>query len=178
MITSTALKYARALLEAAAENATEDAVLTDLRSFDSLLSGHDELRSTLQNPVVPFPSKRKIVEALGVRIPFSQTVQNFILIAVSNARIHQFSSLVDAFSQVLDEKREIQQGTVYSANALDSAQRELITQGMTRLTKGHVRLAFEEDSDLIGGIKIRLGSTIFDGSIRARLNELEKRLAR
>ena len=178
MISSTALKYARALLEAATENETEDAVLADLKRFDSVLSEHDELRNTLENPVVPFPAKRKIIEALGSRIPFSQTVQNFILIATSNARIHQFSSLVDAFSQVLDEKREIQQGTVYSANTLDSEQREQITQGMTQVTAGQVRLEFKEDSDLIGGIKVRLGSTIFDGSIRARLNELEKRLGR
>ncbi len=178
MISSTTLKYARALLEVALENQSEDAVLVDLQSFDSLLSEHDELRSTLENPVLPFPAKRKIVEAVGARLPLSQSVQNFVLIAASNGRIHQFSSLVEAFSQVLDEKRGIQRGTVFSANPLDESQRLLVSQRMAQLTGGQVQLGFEIDSDLIGGIKIRLGSTIFDGSIRARLNELKKRLAR
>ena len=177
MISSIALRYARALLEVASENRNEDKILSELREFTGLLIGNSELRTTLENPVLPFPSKRKVVEALGVRIPLCVEVQNFILVAVSNARLDHFDSMVEAFSQVLDKKRGIEQGTVFSALPLAEAQREQVTQGMEGFTGGKVRLDFKEDSDLIGGIKIRMGSTIFDGSIRARLNELEKRLA-
>lgn len=177
MISSLTRKYALALLKAASSENQEDAYAQELQDFRALTEEHEELRETLENPVLAFPSKRRIIEALAEKIPLSKSVRNFILVVVSNARMHQFADFVEAYSEVLDQKRGIQRGLVVTARPLETGQQDRVKEGLEKLTGDQVRLDFQQDEDLIGGIKIRMGSTIFDGSIRARLDELERRLA-
>ncbi len=177
MIGALANKYARALAEVALDQGTETAVELQLGTFAGLLSSHRELRQTLRNPAIPFVAKREIVEGLARRIPFDRVVTNFLLVILENNRMRHFRAFMDAFREVLDEKEGIVRGAVRTATALDEQARMRLEQAVSSAVKKRVNLSYEQDPSLIGGLKLQVGSTIYDGSVQTQLETIRARLA-
>ncbi len=177
MATAIGLKYGRMLAEVAAESDREARALTELKAFGDTLAGSSELREALENPVIPFASKRAIVERLCQRLKISGIVSNFILIVLENGRIRRFQDFVQAYQDVLDERAGIVRGKVHAAHELPKPLRARLEKTMSDYLGKQVTLSFHSDPDLIGGVKLEVGSMIFDGSIRARLDVIQKMLA-
>jgi F-type H+-transporting ATPase subunit delta len=177
MLSSVAMKYARALVEIAAEKDEKGEVYLQVRALGNLLETHSELRETLLSPVVSFASKRKIIEALAVRIPLGDSVRNFTLLILKNGRMKHFPRFVSAVRDVLDELEGVVRAGVYSTHTVADEVKPQLRKAVRDLTGKEVRLDFHEDSELLGGLKLQIGSEIYDGSIRAQLDRIQKTLA-
>ncbi len=176
MVSSLAVKYARALLGVVAESGREAQTLEQLSAFRQLLESHRELRETLENPALPFFAKRRIVEQIAAGLPLSTTVRNFVLVVLENGRIGQFGRFLEAYRELWDERQGILRGRVTSARDLDLELRRKLESSIRELARRDVKLDYRRDASLIGGVKLQIGSTIFDSSIRTQLQEIERRL--
>lgn len=176
MIPSIALKYARALAELAAEGNQQDLVHRELVTVNELFQAHGKLIETLKNPSIPFSAKRGIVEQIAETVSLSPMVVNFTLVLLEKARIHQFDQMVGAYQVVLDERQGIVRGEVTSCQAISPAIQQRLEEVASSFTGRKVRLDYHTDESLIGGLRLQMGSTVLDGSIRTQLNEMRRRL--
>ncbi|MFB3905292.1 MAG: ATP synthase F1 subunit delta [Acidobacteriota bacterium] len=176
MTSAVARKYARALADVGLEEGRADQLLTELRAVQRLLAEYPDLRKTLINPALPFNRKRTILEVIAPRIPVSQTTHNFLLVLLKAARLAQFDQVLEAYEIALDESRGVVRGIVSSARVLDQLTQARLESLLADRTGKLVRLRYVEDASLIGGVKVQIGSTIFDGSIRAQLQQIKEQL--
>lgn len=176
MTSAVARRYARALADVALEEGRADQLQEELKAVQRLFIDYPELRDALSNPAVPFARKRTILEQLAPRIPISHTTRNFLLVLLKAARLVQLDRVVEAYGAALDESRGIVRGTVASARPLDKLTQARLESVLTDRTGKKIRLSYTEDASLIGGLKVQLGSTILDGSIRAQLQQIKEQL--
>jgi F-type H+-transporting ATPase subunit delta len=176
MTSAVARRYAQALADVALEEGRADGLLEELGAVRKLLAEYPDLLEALTNPALPFGRKRTILEAVAPRIPVSQTTLNFLLILTKTARLVQFDQVIEAYQSALDDSRGVVRGTVSSAKPLDHLTQARLESALGDRTGKSVRLSFVEDRSLLGGVKVQVGSTIFDGSIRAQLQEIKERL--
>ncbi len=178
MASSRARRYARALSQVAVQEDREARVQEDLGSFGTALRTSPELAETLMNPAIPFAPKRRIVEEVGGRLSLVEIAVNFILVLLENGRIGEYDEYVEAYTQVTDQRAGIVRGVVTSARGLDAEIRNRLEEVLSEISRARVRLSYEEDESLIGGLKITVGSVIYDGSIRTHLEEVRRRISR
>ncbi len=178
MASSRARRYARALSQVAVQEDREARVQEDLGSFGTALRTSPELAETLMNPAIPFAPKRRIVEEVGGRLSLVEIAVNFILVLLENGRIGEYDEYVEAYTQVTDQRAGIVRGVVTSARGLDAEVRNRLEEVLSEISRARVRLSYEEDESLIGGLKITVGSVIYDGSIRTHLEEVRRRISR
>ena len=153
----------------------EDA-LQQLRTFQEVFSSSLELRNALSSPSVPAGRKRAVVLRIADSLGLSQTIRNFLFVLIDHRRIPELPQIVPAFDLVLDQRLGFERAEVASARELTDAQRATLNGKLERLTGKRIRMRFTVDESLIGGVVARLGSTVYDGSLRSQLHGLERRL--
>ena len=176
MASSRARRYARVLAEVAVEEGRETRVQEDLGSFGAALQASPELVEMLMSPAIPFAPKRRIVEELAGRLSLVEITVNFILVLLENGRIGEYDEYVEAFTETMDQRAGVVRGVVTSARDLDSEVRSRLEEVLSEISRARVRLVYEEDESLIGGLRIQVGSVIYDGSIRTQLEEVRRRI--
>lgn len=169
-------KYAGALAEVAVELGNQEKVSADLAGFKQLFEGNDELRTVLENPAIAQSAKRKITAEIGTRAGMAKEVANFLSLLLQNNRIELFSEIVPAFEKALSEQLGIVTGEVFTAVPLRDDQRLVVENRLAAITGKTVKLDFHVDDALIGGLKICLGSVIYDVTIKKQLEEIRKRV--
>ena len=178
MASSRARRYARALAEVAVQENRDARVQEDLGAFGTVLQASPELVETLVNPAIPFAPKRRIVEELADRLSLVGITVNFILVLLENGRIREYGEYVQAFTEVMDQRAGVVRGVVTSARSLDTEVRGRLEEVLSEISRARVRLSYEEDESLIGGLRVQVGSVIYDGSIRTQLEEVRRRIGR
>ena len=178
VISSASLKYARALAGACADLEQQDQVRDQLGIFDGLLSSHQQLRRTFSNPTIPFSVKREIVQKLGERLSLNRLVVNLLCVLLENDRIHQFRQMMDAYQVVLEQKRGILTVDAYCAEGIESSLKQRLEETIFTVTGKQVKFRYHVDESLVGGIKLRIGSTIIDGSIQTQLAAFRQQVGR
>jgi F-type H+-transporting ATPase subunit delta len=180
MISSTiADRYASALVDVATGPSGMDAaqVTVQLRAFEALLAGSVELRNALGSPAVAPPRKRAVVRQLADRLGLAKIVRNFLMVLTDHRRLVALSQVIDAFEIHLDERLGFLRAELRSARELEERQKAELADGLSRLTGKKVRARFAVEPELIGGVVARVGSTVYDGSVRGQLDTLARRLA-
>ncbi len=177
MVSLVPLKFAQALADVAGELKQEDQVLEELSSFSALLGSQKELMETLTHPAIPFSAKRNIVQELAKKIPLTQTVVNFILVLIERARLPQFHEVLEAYESILDELHGVVRADVFACEEVDTAMDQRLQKVVSTLTGKKVKINYQVDESLIGGLKLQIGSTIYDGSIGTQLEQFRRRLA-
>jgi len=175
-LSALANRYAKALADVCHKLSVQDRVAEDLLAFENLLNTQTELRSLYLNPVVPVPKKKAITAEILKRFNFTQTTTNFINVLVDQHRIGYFSPIRKAFHQFLNDQLGVVEAEVTMAGDLDPVTQDLLLARLNEMTGRKVTLKFTKDPDIIGGIVTRIGDTIYDGSIRQRLNTLKAQL--
>ncbi len=178
MVSLVPLKFAQALADVAGELKQEDQVLEELSNFSLLLGSHKELMETLTHPAIPFSAKRNIVQELAQEISLTQTVVNFILVLIERARLPQFQEVLEAYESLLDELHGIVRADVFACEEVDKAVDQRLQKVVSTLTGKKGKITYHVDESLIGGLKLKIGSTIYDGSIGTQLEEFRRRLVR
>ena len=178
-ITAVATRYANALADvitAPKTPARPEAVLAELRGFEAVLRGSPELHNALVTPVVPSSRKRAVVAKIGERIGTSAVTRNFLFVLVDHRRIADFSDILQSLEVVLDERLGFARAEVVAARELTQAQRAALGAELERISGKRIRARYGVDASLIGGVLARIGSTVYDGSVRGQLNSLGRRL--
>jgi F-type H+-transporting ATPase subunit delta len=169
-------RYAGALVDVALENRQADQVKEELASFVALLRESAELRAFLASPAIPRASKHAAIEQLVARMGLSRTLRNYLFVVVDHRHAGMLEEIQQAFSRILDARQGIAQAAVTTAAELTAQERAELNEVLTKLTRERVLAVFSTDSALIGGAVVRIGSTIYDGSVRTQLERIRARM--
>jgi F-type H+-transporting ATPase subunit delta len=173
------LRYARALAAVISDQKLDlIAAHGQLNDFANLLAESDELHEVLQNPSIPEAQKLKVLDALSARLGLSRPIRNFIALITHHQRLHELPDMITAYSSLAEENSGIAEVEITTARPLDAENRRLLEQQVAKLAgEPRVQATYYEDPSLLGGAVVKLGSTIYDGSIRAQLEQMRQRLA-
>jgi F-type H+-transporting ATPase subunit delta len=179
-LSAVAARYANALADvvtAGASTLSPQQAIAELRAFETTLRGSAELQNALITPAVPGSRKKAVVGRIADILKLSQVTRNFLYVLVDRRRIASLSHIIQDFETVLDARLGYAQAEVSSARELSEAQCRDLNVRLERLTGKRIRMRFIVDGTLIGGAVARIGSTVYDGSVRGQLASLERRLS-
>jgi F-type H+-transporting ATPase subunit delta len=175
-LSATAQRYASALADVALEQKSGEAVKHDLVAFVEMFSSSADLRNALESPAVNRDVKLKVITTIVTKMGLNAGVRNFICLVVDHRRTEMLREMVEAFGVELNKRLGIEDALVTSARELSVVEKNELTAVLERRTGKKIEVRFQEDSALLGGAIVRLGSTIYDGSVREQLNRLRQRL--
>jgi F-type H+-transporting ATPase subunit delta len=179
MASAIASRYARALVDLAmapASGIDPRAVTAELEAFENAVAASPDLRQVLQSPAVSPARKRALVTRLAGPLGVSRIVRNFLCVVVDRRRTRLLPEMRQAFQAIVDERFGIARADVASAREMSAEQRAALSSQLAALTGRRVECRFEVDGGLIGGAVARIGSTIYDGSVRGQLAALRREL--
>jgi F-type H+-transporting ATPase subunit delta len=176
-VASSAPRYARAFAEVA-ESAKLDAAKAQqqMRDFADTLAGSSELREFLENPSIEMAKKLKVLDAVSGRIGMYAQVRNFIAVILDHHRLPELESILTAYRVLADEHAGAVEAQITSSRPLNAEDRAQLEAQITKLAGARVRARYAEDPSLLGGAVVEIGSTIYDGSVKAQLQQLKQRL--
>jgi F-type H+-transporting ATPase subunit delta len=171
------LRYAHAFASvAAASHLDSSAVQQQLNDFSGTLAGSRELREVLMNPSIATEQKLKILDAIAARISMFPQVRNFLAVIMGHQRLAELDEILAEYYAVADEQSKMAEAEITSALPLNDQDRAELEAEVAKLAGGRVRANYRQDPTLLGGAVVRIGSTVYDGSIRAQLQRLKQRL--
>jgi F-type H+-transporting ATPase subunit delta len=176
-VASSAPRYARAFAEVA-ESAGLDAAAAEqqIRDFAETLAGSGELRELLENPSIELPQKLKVLDAIAARIKMFPQVRNFIAVILEHQRLPELDEILTEYEELVDEHAGAVEARITSARPLNAEDRAQLEAQIAKLAGARVRASYGEDATLLGGAVVEVGSTVYDGSVRAQLERLKQRL--
>lgn len=180
MSLAVANRYARALADVVftpGSGLEPAAALDQVKSFATTAGASQELRNVLNSPAVAPARKRAVAEKLGGPLGHHRVVRNFLYVIIDHRRAGILNEIASAFEAVIDARLGRARADVRSAVPLTDAEQDRLRVGLARLTGKEVRCDFQVDPSLIGGISARIGSTIYDCSVRGQLDTLRSRMS-
>jgi F-type H+-transporting ATPase subunit delta len=173
-----ARRYATALADVVIERGEAREVLDELTAWENMIDENPLLREVFANPTISYEQKRKVLSELIARTKVRPTTQNFLQLLLKNQRLTELSEINRRLAQVLDERAGVVAAQVVTARPIAIDVREMIQQKLKVMTGKDVRLSFETDDKIIGGLITRIGSTVYDGSVKTQLELLATQLER
>ena len=178
-------RYANALVDVVlgssapgkAAGIRSDEAVAQLRTIDATVSGSHALRTVLASPAVPKARKRLVLRRIAETLGLSRIITNFLLVLSDHGRAGALTQTVHAFEQSLDARLGFVHAEVRSALELSAEQQQALSAQLARLAGKQIRMKFVSDPDLIGGVTARIGSKLYDGSVRGRLARMRQGLA-
>ena len=177
MAAAFAARYARAFADVVASTHL-DAVALD-RQFSDFLGtwdGSRELRELFINPAVPSTQKVAILDKLNAKMGLQKELRNLIAVLINNDRISDVQEVATAWRAEMQERLGIRQAEIVTARALGEQERAELVAGVGKLAGSRIEPTFKLDESIIGGTVVRIGSTVYDGSVRGRLERLKQAL--
>ncbi|MEL6343568.1 MAG: ATP synthase F1 subunit delta [Myxococcota bacterium] len=175
---SLARRYARALLDLGRESNKIDAFNQDLETFGAVLALEDgALRFALYNPGLSIAERKSVLEAVLARLELNGMTNNFLKLLVDKNRLSVFDEIQAAYREMADELAGRVRAAVTTATPLSEDNAARIQQVLADSTGRQVIVDFAVDPELIGGIVARIGDTVYDASVRSRLQRLKETIA-
>ena len=174
---SVSLQYANALADIAMEQGAVEPAARQLQEFSAAYMESPELQNYLDSPAISPENKRAVLEKIAARMGASKVVRNFLFVVSDHGRSRDFPQIADSFQDVVRERQGIADAKIFSAVRLSEGQKTELTQKLTQLTGKTVDPNYFIDPELLGGVLVRVGDTIYDGSLRNRLQQMQAKLA-
>lgn len=174
---SASLQYANALADVALAQGAAEPTTKQLSAFGAAYEEFAELRTSLESPAVPVEAKHAVIEKVVSRLGASKILRNFLFVIADRHRTHLLPEIVTTFQQVLRQRQGIAEAEISSAVELSAVQKTEFAKTLARLIGKKIETKYSLDPALLGGAVVRIGDTIYDGSLRSRLNEMRARLA-
>jgi F-type H+-transporting ATPase subunit delta len=169
-------RYAGALVDVAIEKKQADQVKQELANFAAIIRESPDLQAFLSNPSLARAAKHSAIDAIVARMGASRTLRNYLFVIVDQRRAGMLIEIEQAFSRLLDARQGITQASVTSATELTKQERAELGVALGKLTGEKVQAHFATYAGLIGGSVVRIGSTIYDGSVRTQLERMRARM--
>ena len=174
---TSATRYAKALLDVAiAERLDTDAIERDLASVVSAMNQHAELRRAFTSPGIPQSVRSNVVGAYLTQARITGPLGKLIAMLAERGRLDLLPLMLDVYRERLLAHRNIVRATVTSAAALTPERIQRLEASLGRLTGKQVQLEMRVDPSIIGGVVTRIGSTVYDGSLRMQLQKMRQQL--
>jgi F-type H+-transporting ATPase subunit delta len=172
-----ASRYARAFADVVLEAKLDPAeVSRQLDDFAGTFAGSKDLRELLLNPSLPAANRVSILDKVNSRIGCGPLVRNFLAVLIRHERLVALTEIVEEFRLEMNRRLSISDAEIVTARPLEEQERTRLEGEVAELAGTRVNATFREDRSLIGGAIVRIGSTIYDGSVRGRLARLKERL--
>ena len=181
MAAAVASRYARALVDVISDHKSVSALspesaLAQLKEFKGMIESSPELSNVLLSPAVAPARKRAVIAKFAAMMPLATAIRNFLYVLIDHRRTAMLGEVLDAIQSQLDERLGIAQADVSSARPLSDVEQAQIKSSFAAKTGKKIRGQFTVNPDLIGGVTVRIGSTIYDGSVRGSLDGLRRKL--
>jgi len=177
-VAAVSSRYARALADVIADAKLDASdALEQLRSLVAAFQESRELREVWESPAIPVEQKHKVLDALAAKVGVTdRPLRNFIAVLIEKDRIALLAEIAVQLETELNSRNGRLDAEIVSARELDSEQRSSLVAELCRLTGKIVLPRYVTDSKLIGGVTVRVGSTIYDGSVRGQLQRIRQQL--
>lgn len=172
---SIARRYAKALLAIGVDAKTFEKLGDELEQFAALMD-NKELRETLENPSYPISKRKAIIKQLLARLKPSKTIQSFVLLLTDRSRLEALPGIAREYKKMVDEHAGRVRADVTSAQKLNMTDVTRLKQALEKKTGKSVILQQSTNPELIAGMVTQIGSIIYDGSIRTRLEQMRQTL--
>ncbi len=170
-------RYANAFAEVVTAAKLDTAAIDrELSDFLATWEGSQELREFFENPAVPAVQKVEILDKLNAKLKLQKELRNLIAVLISNDRIAHVSEVAQAYRRLLQEQMGIRPAEIVTARELDTKEREELVAELAKLAGSKIEASFTLDKSILGGTVVRIGSTVYDGSVRGRLERLKEAL--
>ena len=174
---TVARRYAAALADVVIAQKEAREVREELAVWEQMIVANPQLQEVFKNPTIPYEQKRSVLNELIARTRVRPTTANFLQVLLRNQRLAELREVNNRFVQVLDDRAGVVSAHVTSARPIDESLKRSLEEKLVNMTGKDVRLTFSTDESLIGGMVTRIGSTVYDGSVRNQLQQLGERLA-
>ena len=175
---SVASTYARAFADVVlADRLNADRSIAELRTIASLLAQSSDLRRVWENPAIPADQKRRVLDVIAERDGVLKQVRNLIALLIDHRRIHFLEPIIAQLEKELDARLGFAEAHITSARELGDAEKREFEAQVQKLTGKKVRARYAQDPLLLGGAVVRIGSTIYDGSVKGQLERLKEAIS-
>ena len=170
-------RYARSLTDVVLEKNLEPEVTGDLKTYGEIFRAVPDLLEALDTPAIPREAKEKLLDEVMAQHPVNPVTSNFLRILLRHNRIRFFSQILEIYLKAINERKGIVSATVTTAAQLSKQEIERLAERLAAVTGKLVNIELRTDADLLGGVVVQVGSTVYDGSVRTRLAEVKRRLS-
>src|ERR1700686_1804213 len=175
---SVASTYARAFADVVlSARLNADRSIAELRTIASLLAQSSDLRRVWENPAIPAEQKRRVLDVIAERDGVSKQVRNLVAVLIDHRRIHFLEPIIAQLEKELDARLGFAEAQITSARELGDAEKRDFETQVEKLTGKKVRARYGQDTSLLGGAVVRIGSTIYDGSVKGQLERLKEAIS-
>jgi F-type H+-transporting ATPase subunit delta len=170
-------RYARAFLDVVtAARLDTNAIDKQLADFEATWDGSPELQTFFENPAVAAPQKVAILDKLNAKLGLQKELRNLLAVLINNDRIKEVHEVAAAYRAELQERLGIRQAEIVTARELGDDERNALIAGVGKMAGARIEASFKLDQSILGGAVVRIGSTVYDGSVRGRLERLREAL--
>ena len=172
-----ASRYARAFADVVGSAHLDTAAIDrQLNDFLATWDGSRQLREFFENPAIPAPQKVAILDSMNKKVGLQQELRNLIAVLINNDRIAEIRAVVEAYRAEMQARLGIRPAEIITARQLGDQERDSLLAGVAKLAGAPIEATFKLDENILGGTVVRIGSTVYDGSIRGRLERLREAL--
>ena len=170
----TSERYSRALFEVAKDAGELEKVEADTKTVHSLLKNNNEFTNFVQNPTYSISAQNKFLNSLSEKLNFSRNFKNFLLLLIEKRRIFFVIKILESFLKLSMKKRGEIKASLISSKELSKFELENISKDLSSTMGSTIKFDYKTDKELIGGLKLQLGSFMIDTSIKSKLKKIEQ----
>ena len=175
-VIAIARRYAEALADVATARNQVEQIDNEVRVFAEMMKSSRELHDTFASPIVSQSDKLKVLEALIARTRTGEMTGNLLRTMLSHYRLHHVAEVYEQFRREMNERQGLIVAEVTTATRVSEAEQAKLGRTLEHMTGKQVEFKFKTDASLIGGVVTRIGSVVYDGSVRTQLQEIKERL--
>jgi F-type H+-transporting ATPase subunit delta len=175
-VIAIARRYAEALADVATARDQVDKIDNDVRVFAEMITSSPELHDLFASPIVSKTDKLRVLEALIQRMRPDQMTANLLRTMLSHDRLHHLAEVYEQFRRTINERKGLIIAEVTTASEVGKSEQEDLGRTLQQMTGKQVEFKFRTDPSLIGGVVTRIGSVVYDGSVRTQLKEIKEQL--
>lgn len=175
-VTAVARRYAEAIADVAIAHDLVDPIDSDLRTFVDMMSQSRELHHVFASPVISMDEKARVLDAIIERARPNRMSANLFKTLLRHYRLHNLDAVYEQFRRQMNERKGLILAEVTTASPLNPEDQAALVRRLQEMMGRQVEVRYATDSSLIGGVVTRIGSVIYDGSIRTQLESVKNRL--
>lgn len=172
-VSGLAERYAAALFELADERRVLDPVAADLRALKAMIAESPDLVRLVRSPILSRDAQGRALAALAERAGLTPLVRDFLAVVARNRRLFAVPAMIEAYLQKLAARRGEVTAEVSAAQPLSEAQLQKLGDELRRALGRRVAVEVKVDRSLLGGLVVKVGSRMIDGSLKSRLARLQ-----
>jgi F-type H+-transporting ATPase subunit delta len=173
---TVARRYSLALADVIEKNKDAEIVVNELKTWEEIMSSNSDLSGAFSNPAIAHANKEKVLEKLIGKTKPTKTTANFLRVLLRNGRLTNLADINQSLAKVLEERAGFVSAKIVSARQLSDKEKKDLKSNVEKMTGKKVSLDFDIDQNIIGGVVTTIGSTVYDGSIKTKLENLKQQL--